>query len=461
MAQDDLVIDPWGSAQSTDYDRIIDRFGLTSMEGVQLDSPSKLHRRGIVFAHRDVDQILEAQRTGAPFGVLTGLMPSGQMHLGHSMVVEQARWFQEQGGDVTIAVADLESQATRGVSLAKGRTVALEEYISHYAALGLDPAKTNVYFQSTRPVVQRLGFQLGKRTNLSEFEAIYGFGGETNLAHVQAPLVQVGDILHPQIDEYGGLRPIVVPVGVDQDPHLRLTRGLASKTNWFNLRESSSRGWLVSLSVHDENAEVFGQLPNGRVDKAKVAAVFDRVVEAVAALGFSDIMSSPKQGTVHIPSATSRDKHALRMALLRLERSLGGPGLMAPSSTYHHFAVGMTGDKMSSSQPKTTLFLRDDIATVEKKIKRAFSGGQPTVEEHRRLGGNPDIDVAYQYMMYFFEEDDAYLSEINAAFRAGTLLAGEMKQLCIERATAWMGNLHEMRDQTAHQVSSFLAEDSR
>ncbi|MEC7626460.1 MAG: tryptophan--tRNA ligase [Candidatus Thermoplasmatota archaeon] len=461
MAQDDLVIDPWGSAQSTDYDRIIDRFGLTSMEGVQLDSPSKLHRRGIVFAHRDVDQILEAQRTGAPFGVLTGLMPSGQMHLGHSMVVEQARWFQQQGGDVTIAVADLESQATRGVSLAKGRTVALEEYISHYAALGLDPAKTNVYFQSTRPVVQRLGFQLGKRTNLSEFEAIYGFGGETNLAHVQAPLVQVGDILHPQIDEYGGLRPIVVPVGVDQDPHLRLTRGLASKTNWFNLRESSSRGWLVSLSVHDENAEVFGQLPNGRVDKAKVAAVFDRVVEAVAALGFSDIMSSPKQGTVHIPSATSRDKHALRMALLRLERSLGGPGLMAPSSTYHHFAVGMTGDKMSSSQPKTTLFLRDDIAAVEKKIKRAFSGGQPTVEEHRRLGGNPDIDVAYQYMMYFFEEDDAYLSEINAAFRAGTLLAGEMKQLCIERATAWMANLHEMRDQTAHQVSAFLAEDSR
>ena len=461
MAQDDLVIDPWGSAQSTDYDRIIDRFGLTSMEGVQLDSPSKLHRRGIVFAHRDVDQILEAQRTGAPVGVLTGLMPSGQMHLGHSMVVEQARWFQQQGGDVTIAVADLESQATRGVSLAKGRTVALEEYISHYAALGLDPAKTNVYFQSTRPVVQRLGFQLGKRTNLSEFEAIYGFGGETNLAHVQAPLVQVGDILHPQIDEYGGLRPIVVPVGVDQDPHLRLTRGLASKTNWFNLRESSSRGWLVSLSVHDENAEVFGQLPNGRVDKAKVAAVFDRVVEAVAALGFSDIMSSPKQGTVHIPSATSRDKHALRMALLRLERSLGGPGLMAPSSTYHHFAVGMTGDKMSSSQPKTTLFLRDDIAAVEKKIKRAFSGGQPTVEEHRRLGGNPDIDVAYQYMMYFFEEDDAYLSEINAAFRAGTLLAGEMKQLCIERATAWMANLHEMRDQTAHQVSAFLAEDSR
>ena len=101
--------------------------------------------------------------------------------------------------------------------------IALTEYIAQYAALGLDPEKTSVYFQSSRPVVQRLGFlKFGKRTNSNEFEAIYGFDGETNLAHVQAPLVQVGDILHPQLDEYGGPRPVVVPVGVDQDPHLRL-----------------------------------------------------------------------------------------------------------------------------------------------------------------------------------------------------------------------------------------------
>ena len=38
--------------------------------------------------------------------------PSGKMHMGHSMVIDQVKWFQQQGGDVTIAVADLESQAT-------------------------------------------------------------------------------------------------------------------------------------------------------------------------------------------------------------------------------------------------------------------------------------------------------------------------------------------------------------
>ena len=455
MMNDDVTIDPWGSSQSTDYSRIIEKFGLSSMDGVSLDSPSRLHRRGIVFAHRDLDMILEAKRLGSPFGVLTGLMPSGKMHLGHSMGIDQVKWFQEQGGDVTIAVADLESTATRGISLAEGRKIASEEYVAYYAALGLDPDKTTVYFQSQRNIVQKLGFQLGKRTNLSELEAIYGFDGSTNLAHVQAPLVQAGDILHPQLDEFGGLRPIVVPVGIDQDPHLRLTRGLAAKTNWFNVSDAKM-GLQVGVSVQDENASVMGVESSGRVNKDVQKKVFSQIVDAIAGLGYSDIMSNPKHGTVNIPSATSKDRGAIKMALLSLERSLGGMGLLAPSSTYHRFAVGMTGDKMSSSKPKTTLFLGDDVASAEKKIKKSFSGGQATVEEHRRLGGDPDKDVAYQYMMYFFEEDDSYLEEINQGYRSGKILAGEMKQLCIERATEWLENISEKKDETSHLVERFV-----
>ena len=461
MVADDLKIDPWSSTQSTDYSRIIEQFGLSNMNNLSLPDPSHLHRRGIIFAHRDLDVVLHAQKTGGEFGVLTGLMPSGRMHLGHSMVIEQVRWFQEMGGDVTIAVADLESQATRGVSLENGRNIALTEYVANYAALGLDPNLTNVYFQSTRSEVQRLGFKLGKRTNLSEFESIYGFRGETNLAHVQAPMVQVGDILHPQTEDFGGLRPIVVPVGVDQDPHLRLTRGIASKTNWFNIKNNNGPGVLIGLSVQDENAELLGQQPNGRIDRKKVASVFDMIVADLAEIGFSDINSNPKQGTIVVPSATNRDMIDIRLKLLNLERKLGGMGLLAPSSTYHHFAVGLTGEKMSSSKPKTTIFLDDDVESVTKKISKAYSGGQSTIEEHRRLGGNPDIDVAYQYMMYFFEQDDAYLGEINSAYRSGKILAGEMKQLCIDKATDWMKNHQELRAQTEHLTHDFLARDAR
>ena len=321
MVDGDLSIDPWSNTQSTDYSRIIEQFGLSNLGNLTLPNPSHLHRRGIVFAHRDLELVLQAQKTGDKFGVLTGLMPSGRMHLGHSMVIEQVKWFQNLGGDVTIAVADLESQATRGVSLSKGREIALKEYVANYAALGLNPDLTNVYFQSTRADVQRLGFQLGKRTNLSEFESIYGFKGETNLAHVQAPMVQVGDILHPQTEDYGGLRPIVVPVGVDQDPHLRLTRGIASKSNWFNVKDNNGPGVLIGLSVQDDNAELFGQQPNGRIDKAKVANVFSQVVTHLVELGFSDINSNPKQGTIIVPSATKKDINNIRIKLCSWKES--------------------------------------------------------------------------------------------------------------------------------------------
>ena len=457
---DDLRIDPWSSSQSTDYSSIISQFGLQSMDSVDVPNPSHLHRRGLIFAHRDLDVVLNAQSRGDPFGVLTDLMPSGRMHLGHKMVIDQISWFQNLGADVTIAVADLESNATRGVSLAEARRVALEEYVANYAALGLSPESTSIYFQSRRPVVQKLGFTLGKKTNLSEFEAIYGFGGDTNLAHVQAPLVQAGDILHPMLDDYGGLRPIVVPVGVDQDPHLRLTRGLASKTNWFNVNNRKEGGLTIGLSVQEENSHRLGVGQDGRIDREIRQSIFDKIVSNLSELGFADILANPKHGTVQIPSATSEDRSRIRMKMLQLERNLGGFGLMQPASTYHRFAVGLTGDKMSSSQPNTTIFLTDEVADVEKKIKRAFSGGQPTLEEHKRLGGNPDIDVAYQYMMYFFEQDDKFLAEINSDYRAGKILAGEMKQLCIDRATNWLTNHKELRDQTAHLVEEFLASDA-
>ncbi|MEC7714239.1 MAG: tryptophan--tRNA ligase, partial [Candidatus Thermoplasmatota archaeon] len=132
-------IDPWSSDQTHDYARIIEQFGLGTVDPSALPNPGMLHRRGIVFAHRDLDVVLGCMEGNEPFGVLTGLMPSGRMHLGHSMVIDQVRWFQEQGADITVTVADLEALATRGTSLKDGRKTAINEYIHNYAALGLDP----------------------------------------------------------------------------------------------------------------------------------------------------------------------------------------------------------------------------------------------------------------------------------------------------------------------------------
>lgn len=66
---------------------------------------------------------------------------------------------------------------------------------------------------------------------------------------------------------------------------------------------------------------------------------------------------------------------------------------------------------MSASVVTSAIFMTDTPNQIKNKLKKAFSGGQATEEEHRKLGGNPDIDVSYQYLR-FFEEDDAKLQDI-------------------------------------------------
>ena len=452
-----MEIDPWASKGIKNYDEICEKFGLERIDHTTLPKPTHLHRRGIIFAHRDLDSILNARKAGKPFGVLSGLMPSGQMHLGHKMVIDQARWFQDLGGDVTIAVADLEAHATRGLSLEKCKEYAVEEYISNYAGMGLNPDKTSIYFQSERAIVQKMGFTLGTKTNLSEMEAIYGFSGKTSLAHVQSPLVQAGDIVHPQLEEYGGLRPIVVPVGMDQDPHIRLTRGMVSKTNWFNVNKNKLGNLTIGLSIQDNNQDIMGMRNDGGVDKNRRKIVIDKAISAINKAGYNQINSNPKHGTIDIKDATSENYAEIQYELLSLERQLGGMGLMQPSSTYHQFAVGMTGGKMSSSMPETTIFLNDSMKTIEKKIRSSFSGGQPTVEEHRKKGGNPEIDVAYQYLRYFFEEDDNELEKIREEYVSGKLLTGEIKSICVEKAESWMKEHHELKEQNQHLINDFLS----
>ena len=38
--------------------------------------------------------------------------------------------------------------------------------------------------------------------------------------------------------------------------------------------------------------------------------------------------------------------------------------------------------------------------------KYAFSGGGATVEEHKEKGGNCDVDVSYQYLTFFLDDDE-------------------------------------------------------
>ena len=113
--------------------------------------------------------------------------------------------------------------------------------------------------------------------------------------------------------------------------------------------------------------------------------------------------------------------------------------------------------KMSSSESNKAILTIDSPEEVKKKInKYAFSGGQPTIEEHRAKGGNPDIDVSFQYLKFFFEEDDKKLKQIEDDYRSGKLSTGELKKYTIDKINAFLKEHQKKREKAKSQVEKFM-----
>jgi tryptophanyl-tRNA synthetase len=228
-------IDPWGSDSVKDYGKLIKQFGIEDFSKLlpKIREPMLTMRRGIVFGHRDFGKVVDAMKNRKKFVMLTGLMPSGKFHLGHKMVADEIIYLQQHGSTTYLLVADIEAYNMRGQKLEELRKTAIEEYLVNYIALGLKPKKTDFYFQSNRSsdadkanAYYRLIGMVSKRTTFNEMKGIYG---ELTPGKIMSVFTQVADILHPQLPEFEDKCPVVVPVGVDQDPHIKLTRDIASR----------------------------------------------------------------------------------------------------------------------------------------------------------------------------------------------------------------------------------------
>ncbi len=101
---------------------------------------------------------------------------------------------------------------------------------------------------------------------------------------------------------------------------------------------------------------------------------------------------------------------------------------------------------MSSSGDAPAIFLTDDRETVEQKIQtHAYSGGRSSIDAHRELGGDPEVDVAYQLLYYFFEDDDEVVERLAEEYRSGDLLSGELKAYAAEKIADFLEAHQERR----------------
>lgn len=360
-----MKIDPWASIDVKDYSSIMKEFGVEPIGDLYKKLPLRHHylSRGITFGHKDFGIIVDAIKEKKPFAMMTGLMPSGKFHLGHKTVVDLIIYLQKLGAECYVAVADIEATLTRDVEREDAKRMAIEEYLLNYIALGLKKKKTKFYFQSDGSTeYNNLSKYVSKKTTFNELKAIYGSLAPEKIISV---FTQVADILHPQLAENSGPKPVVVPVGIDQLPHINLTRGIASK------------------------------------------------------------MKSEY-------------------------------GFISPSALFNKMLPGLQGGKMSSSRPESYIALTDAPEDVEKKImKYAFSGGRETVKEHREKGGNPDVDVSYQWLT-FFEEDDKKLEKIYNDYKSGKLLTGELKSILVEKLVKFLKAHQKNRGKAKKVLHRFL-----
>ena len=103
-------------------------------------------------------------------------------------------------------------------------------------------------------------------------------------------------------------------------------------------------------------------------------------------------------------------------------------GIFPPSSTYHIFMPGLTGGKMSSSIPESIISFYEPEAAVRKKVMSGITGGRMTLEEQKRLGGEPDKCSLYLLNVFHMVTDDAALAEIRRKCLAGEITCGQCRK---------------------------------
>ncbi len=484
---DSVTLDPWGSSTVSDYKKLFDQFGIGTFDEIieEVPTPHYLMRRGVIFGHRDYRDVATAMRNDDPFAVLSGFMPTGDPHIGHKLVFDEIIWHQQQGGDAYGLIADLEAHSARGLSWDEIDEHA-RNYILSLLALGFDPEEGNLYRQSTNREVQDLAFELGIEANFSELGAIYDFDGETDVSHMQSVITQMADILYPQVD---GPKPTVIPVGPDQDPHVRLARDLAARVQYFGVTEAYA-SFETGPKEHALVAEAHETLSDRHPDETVRCVDAANHLEGKRESGATDDAATTLDSTVTMlreagkeplrPRVRIVDRNATEEAFEALIEAIdsekrvydahidtfdltheeatelarevaidhGGYGFRAPTSIYHRFMTGLTGGKMSSSVPASHISLLDDPEDGYDKVKSATTGGRSTAEEQREKGGKADECPVYELYAYLLSgDDDEFATEVYEECVGGERLCGGCKEEAAELMQEFLEEHQEKREE--------------
>lgn len=232
----EMKVNPYEIEGSVDYDRLIKDFGIKPIDEKLLKRIEKIAgeihpflRRGIFFAHRDLEKILDCYERGEKFFLYTGIGPSGPIHLGHIQTWRLVKWLQDKFDvELWFQFTDDEKFMYKDMTYEEIQRWTYENMLD-VIALGLDPKKTHFLVDTKHAgIMYPEAIKVAKKINFSTIKAAFGFTDSNNIGSIFYTAMQTVPVFLPNVLS-GKNERCLIPLGVDQEPHFRVSRDVLEK----------------------------------------------------------------------------------------------------------------------------------------------------------------------------------------------------------------------------------------
>lgn len=241
-------LNPWeakGKFDTSTYDRLVEQFGVQRITDELLERFQKVTghephfwmKRGIFFAHRQLEEILDDHEAGKPIFLYTGRGPTTDaLHLGHIISYYFTAWLQKVfNAVVVIQMADDEKYWFKDREFEEIYQLGFKN-AKDIIACGFDVNRTFIFSNRDycgQRQVQDIAFDMMNRTRDNTIEKIFGLTKESTIGQKVWPFYQTAAAFSPYYQEIFGTKDknvrCLVAYAIDQDPYFRLGRDIAPK----------------------------------------------------------------------------------------------------------------------------------------------------------------------------------------------------------------------------------------
>ncbi|MDE1827542.1 MAG: tryptophan--tRNA ligase [Candidatus Micrarchaeota archaeon] len=212
---------------SEDSLKLVREFGATEISKLTDVPEIYTFEKELMYSHRDFDSYYKKLKNKEKAAIVSGFNASATPHIGHIGVFDTNLLFQKKYGvEVFIPISDDESYVSLKV---KTQEESLKNSIMLAKAMiayGFERKKTRIIIDQLYSNIYNLAFKFSRGITLSQIKAVYGYAPEQNVGLHFYPAVQSAHIILPQTL---GTPNVLVPIGPDEDAHLRVCRDIAEK----------------------------------------------------------------------------------------------------------------------------------------------------------------------------------------------------------------------------------------